>query len=373
LEYGWHDASYFSISKILELALNNGRCLGCEAVAKDMCPRYANCAAVGKRLGLETGSLADFQSFEELKDAYDRQMKYFVDLMIAGVNIMDISHQQIKPLPYLSLLVEDCIEKGRDVSAGGARYNFSGPQAVGVGTTADGLAAIRQLVFEEKKVAGAEFLTALQHNWEGFDTLYALVNSDKVHHYGNDDDYADELAKFASDTFCRHVENRPTAHGGIFIPGVYSVTANVALGAPQWASPDGRKAGEPVSDCVGAVHTAMGSHDINGPTAMVKSVAKLDHQRAGNGTLLNMKFSPSTVSGDLGTENLISLIDTYFDQGGMHCQFNILSRETLQDAYEHPERHQSLIVRVAGYSAFFNDLSDGLKLDIIGRTELSFD
>ena len=372
-EYGWHDAAYFNIAKILELSLNNGRCLGCEAIAKDMCPRYGKCAAVGKRLGLETGSLADFESFEELKTAYDQQMKYFVDQMIAGINIMDIGHQRLKPLPYLSLLVDDCIEKGMDVTAGGAHYNFSGPQAVGVGTTADGLSAIKQLVFDEKKVSGGDFLKALQQNWEGFETLYALVNGDKVHHYGNDDDYADELAKVAADTFCKHVENRPTAHGGVFVPGVYSVTANVALGAPQWASPDGRKAGEPVSDCVGAVHTAMGSHDIHGPTAMVKSVAKLDHERAGNGTLLNMKFSPGSVSGDIGTENLISVIDTYFNNGGMHCQFNIISRETLEDAYEHPERHQTLIVRVAGYSAFFNDLSDGLKRDIIGRTELSFD
>jgi len=372
-EYGWHDAAYFSIAKILELAINNGRCIGCEVMAKDMCPRYAVCAAVGNRLGIETGSLADFKDFEGVKEAYDKQMKYFVDLMIAGINVMDIAHQRYMPLPYLSLLVDDCIEKGVDVSAGGAKYNFTGPQAVGVGTVADGLSAIKQLVYDEKKISGKEFLQAVSQNWEGYEWLYALVNSDKVHHYGNDDDYADELAKWASDVYCKHVEHKPNARGGVFAPGVYTVTANVGLGEAQWASPDGRKAGEPVSDNVGAVHTQAGSHDTNGPTAMVKSVAKLGHRRFGNGTLLNMKFSPTSVSGQIGTENLISVIDTYFEKGGMHCQFNVLSKETLEDAYENPERHTGLIVRVAGYSAFFNDLSNPTKQDIIGRTELSFD
>lgn len=372
-EYGWHDAAYFSIAKVLELALNKGRCMGCELIAKDMCPNYPKCAAIGKRLGLDTGSLADFKSFDEVKESYDKQMKYWIDLMISGVNNMDIAHQQLKPLPYLSLLIDDCIEKGVDVTAGGAKYNFSGPQAVGVGTAADSLASVKQLVFDEKKLNGKELLDALQANWEGHETIYALVNSDKVHHYGNDDDYADELAKFVTDTYCKHVEHRPTAHGGEFTPGVYSVTANVALGAPQWASPDGRKAGEPLSDCLGAVHTMMTSHDISGPTAMVKSVAKLDQIRAGNGTLLNLKFSPTSVSGEIGTDNMISLIDTYFESGGMHCQFNILSKEMLEEAYKDPQKHRNLIVRVAGYSAFFVDLSDGLKKDIIGRTELSFD
>ena len=140
-----------------------------------------------------------------------------------------IAHQRRKPLPALSLLIEGCAEKGMDVSAGGAIYNYSGPQAVGVGTVADGLSAIKQLVFDEKKVTGGEFLTALLSNWEGYEWLHALVNSEKVHHYGNDDAYADELTVFGSDTYCKHVENRPTAHGGVFLPGVYSVTANVGL------------------------------------------------------------------------------------------------------------------------------------------------
>jgi formate C-acetyltransferase len=235
------------------------------------------------------------------------------------------------------------------------------------------MSTIKQLVFEEKKISGREILDACEKNWVGYEPLYALVNSDKVHHYGNDDDYADSLAKFAADTYCKHVENRPNARGGKYLPGVYSVSANVALGLVQWASPEGRKALEPVSDCVGAVHTQVRAHDVNGPTAMVKSVSKLDHIRAGNGTLLNMKFSPSAVSGETGRDNFISLIDSYFDQKGMHCQFNIISRDTLEDAMKHPENYRDMVVRVAGYSALFVELSKPLQYDIMGRTELSFD
>lgn len=368
-EYGWHDAAYFSIAKVLELAINNGRCIGCGS----HCARWERCGGIGKRLGPETGSLADFTSFEQVLESYDRQMKYWVDRMVEGIEIMDRTHRELKPLPYLSALIDDCIGRGVDVTAGGAVYNFTGPQAVGVGTVADGLSTIRQLVFEEKKVRGADLLDACEKNWVGHEPLYALVNSDKVHHYGNDDDYADDLARFATDTYCTHVENRPNARGGKYLPGVYSVSANVAIGLVQWASPEGRKALEPVSDCLGAVHTLRSSHDVSGPTAMVKSVSKLDHIRAGNGTLLNMKFSPAAVSGETGRDNFISLIESYFDRKGMHCQFNIISRETLEDAIVHPENYRDLVVRVAGYSALFVELSKPLQYDIMGRTELSFD
>lgn len=369
-EYGWHDAAYFSMTKVLELAINNGRCLACGA----HCPRHPVCGGVGSRLGLATGSLADFKDFDEVMAAYDAQMEYWCALMTRCINIMDIAHQELKPLPYLSLLVDDCIDKGVDVSAGGAKYNFSGPQGVGVGTVADGLAAIKQLVFEEKQVTGADLLDALEKNWEGYETLYALVNSEKVHHYGNDDDYADELARFGFDTFCKHVEGKPTAHGGVFQPGVYSVSANVPIGMLQWASPDGRKACEAVSDCLGPVHTKVGSHDINGPTAIAKSVTKLDHERAGNGTLLNWKFVPSALSGKTGEENFINLMKTFFQRKGLHSQFNVVSRETLLDAQANPLKYgRGLYVRVAGYSAPFTELSRSLQDDIIGRTELSFD
>ncbi len=368
-EYGWHDAAYFSISKVFELAINDGRCIGCG----QHCSRWDVCGGIGEKIGPSTGSLADFTTFDQVLDSYDKQMKYWVDRMIAGIEIMDRVHQEMKPLPYLSALIDDCIERGIDVSAGGAVYNFTGPQAVGVGTVADGMSTIKQLVFEEKKVSGKDILDACEKNWAGYEPLYALVNSDKIHHYGNDDDYADSLAKFAADTYCKHVENRPNSRGGKYLPGVYSVSANIAIGLVQWASPEGRKALEPVSDCVGAVHTQVRAHDVNGPTAMVNSVAKLDHIRAGNGTLLNMKFSPSAVSGEAGRDNFISLIDSYFDRKGMHCQFNVISRETLEDAMKHPDNYRDLVVRVAGYSAVFVELSKPLQYDIIGRTELSFD
>jgi formate C-acetyltransferase len=368
-EYGWHDSAYFNMSKVLELAINNGRCFGCGSY----CSRWEVCGGAGNRLGPETGSLASFKSFEEVKESFDKQMKYWIDQMIAGINIMDIAHQRLKPLPYLSLLIDGCIEKGLDVSAGGAIYNFNGPQGVGIGSVADGLAAIKQLVFDENKVSGEDYLTAIEKNWEGYETLYALVNSNKVHHYGNDDDYADELAQFAFNTYCKYVENRPDARGGKFTPGVYSVSANVGLGMMQWAAADGKKIGEPISDCLGPVHNESGSHDICGPTAIVKSVTKLDHVRATNGTLLNWKFTPTSVSGETGRDNLISLLEVYFQNKGHHSQFNIVSRETLEDAMLNPEKYRHLMVRVAGYSAYFVELSQQLQMDIIGRTELSFD
>ena len=368
-EYGWHDAGDINIAKVLELAINNGRCIECGSD----CKRWEVCGGVGTQLGLETGSLADFKSFDEVLDAYDRQMKYWCDRMVAMLNAVDIAHQLIKPLPYVSLLIDDCIEKGMDVTAGGARYNYSGPQAVGIGTVADGLATIKQLVFEEKKVTGEELLKAIRNNWEGYEPLYALVNGGRVHHYGNDDNYADELAKYGLDTYCKHIEKRPNAHGGVFQPGAYSVSINVAFGWSQWASVEGRKAFEPVSDCMGAVHTVAASHDVVGPSAICKSVTKLDHARAGNGTLLNWKFSPSTLSGETGRDNLISLMDAYVQRKGMHSQFTVVSRETLLAAQTNPDEYRGLLVRVAGYSALFVELSKELQNDIIGRTELSFD
>ncbi len=372
-EYGWHDSAYFSMPKVFELAINNGRCMECETVGEYLCPIYATCAAKGKRLGLETGSIKDFKSFAEVTQAFDKQMEYMCDQMVGAVNAVDIAHQRRKPLPGLSLFIDGCAEKGQDVALGGARYNFSGPQGIGIASVADSMAAIKQLVFEEKRVTGADLITALEKNWENYEWLHALVNSDKVHHYGNDDDYADELATLASDIYCQYVENRPNARDGVFVPGVYSVTANVGFGQILWASADGRKIGEPVSDNCGAVHTDASCHDMNGPTAMIKSVCKLDHVRMGNGTLLNLKFSPSSLAGETGRDVFIGMVDNYFEMGGLECQINVLSRETLEDAVENPNDHKQLLVRVAGYSAFFNDLGVSTKLDIINRTELSFD
>ena len=355
-EYGCHDASYFNVSRVLELAINDGKWL------ED-----------GVQMGIHTGYLKDMKSFDEVLEAFDKQMEYLTGLMISSINTIEQVHKEFKPLPYLSLLIDDCIANGRDVTAGGAKYNHSGPQALALGTAADSLSTIKQLIFDEKKITAEELIDALKKNWEGYEPLYRLVNSDKVHHYGNDDDYADELAKFVFDTYCKYVEHRPNVRGGDFAPGVYSVAGNVPHGMVQWASADGRQAHEPVSDCIGAVHTHVASHDIKGPTAMLNSVAKLDHERAGNGTLLNWKFNPSSVQGEAGLNNFIALLDMIIDKKLMHSQFNVITREQLLAAQEDPEKYKHLLIRVAGYSAYFVDLGKALQRDIIERTELSFD
>lgn len=367
-EYGWHDSSSLNLTLLLHFAINHGRCMNCSSA----CPYYSGCAGAGGGLSIDTGSLEEFTSFDQVLESYDRQMEYWCDQLISTVNKIDLAQQRLKPLPYLSLLIDDCIAKGEDVSAGGARFNQSGPQAVGVGTTADGLTAIKQLVFDERMVSGGELLQALRDNWEGHEPLYMLVNSEHMHQYGNDDDYADDIARYLIACYCRHIEHRPTAHGGEFMPGVYSVTANVQHGECTPASPDGRTAGEPLSDCMGPVHTKRASHDRRGPTAVAKSVAKLDHARIGNGIILNWKFSPGSVSGDTGRENLMHLMDVYFDEGGMQSQFSIVGKETMICAQKKPEDYQDLLVRIAGYSAYFVDLSKELQDDLIGRTELSF-
>ena len=355
-EYGCHDATYFNVSRVLELAINDGKWLH-----------------DGVQMGIHTGYLKDMKSFDEVLEAFDKQMEYLVGLMISSVNTIEQVHKEYKPLPYLSLFIEDCVKNGRDVTAGGAKYNHSGPQALALGTAADSLATIKQLVFDEKSITAEELIDALKKNWEGYEKLYRLVNSDKVHHYGNDDDYADELAKFVFDTYCKYVEHRPNVRGGEFAPGVYSVAGNVPHGMVQWASADGRQAYEPVSDCIGAVHTHVASHDIKGPTAMLNSVAKLDHERAGNGTLLNWQLNPSAVQGEIGLKNLIALLDMIVDKKLMHSQFNVITKEQLLAAQADPDKYKNLLVRVAGYSAYFVDLGKDLQRDIIERTEYSFD
>lgn len=369
-EFGWHDAAYMNIAKVFEMACNGGRCFSCSA---ETCPMYPICGGAGTHLGPDYGSLATYKNFDELVEAYDKQMKYWTDRMYTGIEAMDAAHAKLKPTPYASSLFPCCIESGKDMSAGGCTYNHTGPQAAGIGTIADGMAAIKQLVFEEKKVTGEQFLMAANYNWQGFDDLYALVNSDRVHHYGNDDDYADSLAKIAFDTYCRHITGRTNRRGGTYTPGVYTVSANVGLGLIQAASIDGRKALEPISDNMGPVHTQGGSHDVKGPTAMLKSVTKMDHTEATNGTLLNWKVSPECMSGETGRDNLINLVDTYFDRKGMQSQIIVMSSAMMKDAMVHPELYKDMLVRVAGYSAYFVELSKPLQYDLIGRTEMSFE
>lgn len=209
-------------------------------------------------------------------------------------------------------------------------------------------------------------------NWEGHEALRAYINSDAVHHYGNDDDYADELAQYVMNTYCSFLEHRPNARGGEFRPGVYSVSINVPCGMGCMATPDGRVAGEPVSDCLGPDHPGGVSHDVRGPLAVANSLAKLDQARIANGVILNWKFTPDTLSGETGLSNFMNLMQGYFHKGGMQSQFNVTNKKILQKAQKDPKKYKDLMVRVAGYSAFFTELSPELQTDLIGRTELSF-
>lgn len=367
-EYGFHDAAYMNLMKVLELALNGGRCIDCST----HCPRYPMCAGAGSQLGPNTGSLATAKSMDDVMKSVDAQIAYWTEQMCSMIDVIDVAHREIKPTPLASSMFRSCMKSGKDLSAGGAAYNFTGPQASGIGSCADALSAISQLVFDEYKYTGAELLDAMRNNWVGYEVLYALINSTKVHHFGNDDDYADRFYTAVFNSYCDHVGGRPNARGGVFTPGVYTVNANVSLGADIAASLDGRKAGEPISDNMGPVHTSAASHDVNGPTAIANSVNKADHTRATNGTLLNWKFPPECVVGEQGKENLISFIDTFFQGSATHCQFNIMSSATMRAAMEKPEDYKDMLVRVAGYSAYFVELGKPLQMDLINRTELSF-
>lgn len=366
-EYGEHDACYFSVGKVLELSINDGRCIDCGPA----CPRWSICGGIGERLGIRTGSLADFKSYEEVVKAYSTQLAYWVNKAVTFMNAEDIVHNRLKPLPYISAIIDGCIDKGIDVSAGGAIYNFLCPQIVGPATVADGLAAIKQLIFDEKKTNGAELLKALHSNWEGYEALYQLVNSEKVHHYGNDDDYADEIAHFVVNSFIDEFGKYKNARGGKILAGCLCGGGNLGLGSCLAATPDGRKAYEPVSNSINPVYGTTCCHDYNGPTSVLKSVGKLDSARMGNGTLLNLKFSPNVVEGEIGRDNLIRFLETLVKLRVQHIQLTLQDKQTLLDAKAHPENYNSLLVRVAAYSAYFTRLSPLLQDEVIRRHEHS--
>lgn len=367
-EYGLHDAAYVNTAKMMEMVLNGGRCLDCGP----HCARWEKCGALGEHLGPDTGSLETYKNFDEVLESVNKQFAFWTDQMCSSLNIIENAHRALKPVPYVSAFYEDCMASGKDLTEGGAKYNGTGPQASGMATCADSLAAIKQLVFDEKRCTGAELLQAVKDNWKGHEMLYALVNSSKVHHYGNDDDYADELFKYMFECYCRHIRGRKNPRGGEFSPGVYSVNANVAMGLNTNASVDGRRAGEAISDNMGPVHTEGGSHDICGPTAIVNSLTKVDHSLASNGTLMNLRFPEEAVAGTEGRDNLVSFIDEYIAKQAMHVQFNVMSSETMKAAQKKPEDYKDMLVRVAGYSAYFVELGKPLQKDLIQRTELHF-
>jgi len=343
----WSNAAYFNFGKCLELGLNNGVC------------RLTN-----KQVGPETGRLEDFKTFDEVQQAVEAQIRYWVDRMIATFNVIEQTHRQHVTLPFKSSLTNDCIARGKDVLNGGAVYNFAGVQGVGIANIANGLAAIKKLAFKKGKVTLKELQEALDNNFEGKESLRQLLINGAPK-YGNDDDYVDKFARRISQVYCTTVGQYKNSRGGPFQPGLYPNSANVPLGEKVGATPDGRKSKTPLAD---GISPSQGT-DKNGPTAVFKSVAKLDHFLASNGTLLNMKFNPILLKDERGLEKFASLIRGYFQLKAQHVQFNIIDAATLRDAQKHPEKHVNLVVRVAGYTAFFNDINKEIQNDIISRTE----
>jgi pyruvate formate-lyase/glycerol dehydratase family glycyl radical enzyme len=337
---------YFNLTKILEITLNNG-----------FDPR------TGKQIGIQTGDPKSFQSFEELIEAYKKQINHFVDIKIKGNVIIERLYAEYLPAPFMSLLIDDCITKGKDYNDGGARYNSSYIQGVGIGTTTDSLTAIKYNVFDKKKFSMEEFLNALNKNFEGFENIRDLLLNETPK-YGNDNDYADDALKTIFEIYFSAIDGRPNTKGGHFRINLLPTTSHVYFGSVTGATPDGRLAGVPLSEGISPVQGA----DVNGPTAVLKSAAKIDHLRTG-GTLLNQKFSPQIFEGEDSIVKIVALIRAYFKMNGHHIQFNVVDAETLREAQKHPENYRDLIVRVAGYSDYFVDLTPELQEEIIKRTE----
>ncbi len=337
---------YFNLVKILEITFHNG---------KD--PR------TGKQLGLRTGDPATYADFPTLFEAYRQQLHYFIDVKIRGNRIIERIYAKYMPAPFMSLLIDDCVSKGKDYNAGGARYNSSYIQGVGLGTLTDSLSALKYHVFDQKSVSMQSLLEMLKTNFENASDFHkTLLNNTPK--YGNDDDYADLLVKQIFEAFFEAVDGRPNTKRGHYRINLLPTTSHVYFGSVIGATPDGRKAGEPLSEGISPVQGA----DRNGPTAVLKSASKIDHLRTG-GTLLNQKFTPELLANDMSLQKLTALIRSYFKLDGHHLQFNVVTAKTLRKAQQHPEKYQDLIVRVAGYSDYFVDLTTELQNEIIRRTE----
>lgn len=337
---------YFNLVKILEVTLHNG-----------VDPR------TGRRIGIEGRNPDRFGGFGELFEAFRRQLHHFIWIKLEGNQLIEQLYAKYMPAPFLSVITDDCIRKGLDYNAGGARYNNSYIQGVGIGSITDSLAAIKELVYDRGDLSLGELVKALDEDFRGQEALrQRLIN--KTHRYGNDDDYADQLMRRVFDAFFQEVDGIPNSKGGQYRIEMLPTTSHVYFGSVTGATPDGRRSGTPLSEGISPVQGA----DRNGPTAVMKSAAKMDHIKTG-GTLLNMKFTPSLVAGEEGIDKLGGLVRGYFKMDGHHVQFNIVRAETLQEAQADPEKHRDLIVRVAGYSDYFCDLSKELQDEIITRTE----
>ena len=341
---------YLNIPKVFQLTLFNGF------------DQYS-----GKQIGLELGYAKDFKTYDELWDAFKKQLEYIVNIKIRGNNVIEQLYAQEMPAPCLSVVTNDCISNAKDYNAGGARYNTNYIQGVGIGTVTDCLAAVKYNVFDNQNFTMEELIEAMEHDYEGYDAIYRMVH-DKTPKYGNDDDYADDIMQEVFELYRSEITGRPNMKGGKYGVDMLPTTCHVYFGDVILATPNGRKAHKPVSEGISPEKSA----DRNGPTAVIKSCSKMDHL-ATAGTLLNQKFTPNVVAGEKGLDNMASLIRSYFSMDGHHIQFNVIDRQTLIDAQKNPEEYKDLIVRVAGYSDFFPTLHKPLQDEIIERTEQSFE
>ena len=337
---------YLNTPKILEITLNNGY----DPVAK-------------KQLGLKTGDPRTFKSFDELYEAWHKQMIYFVNLKLSVNNYIERMFSLYAPATFLSLYIDDCIEKGKDYYSGGARYNTTYIQCTGLGTITDCFTTLKKHVFEEHRYTMDDMLKAVEKNWDGEEKMRQFIRN-HTPFFGNDDEYADTIAVRVYDDLVKAIEGRPNTRGGETHLNMLSTTCHNYFGSVCGASVNGRFAKFAISDGTSPAHGS----DSHGPTAVIKSLGKLDQTKSG-GTLLNVRFTPQLFKRDEDIKKCASLIRTYFKFGGHHIQFNIVDTATLLDAQNHPDQYKDLLVRVAGYSDYFNDMTEQLQNEIIARTE----
>lgn len=337
---------YFNLPKVLEMTLNNGID-----------------ARTGKKIGIASGDASKFDTFEDFYGAFEKQLRYFIDVKIKGNCIVERLWAKYLPAPFLSLVIDDCIKTGRDYNDGGARYNTSYIQGVGLGTITDSMVAIKYNVFDKNNFTLPELLNTMSGNFEQAEALRRLLVYETPK-YGNDDDYADDILRRIFESYFQAVDGRPNTKGGHFRINMLPTTCHIYFGSVTGATPDGRKSGEPLSEGISPVQGA----DRKGPTAVLKSAVKIDHLRTG-GTLLNQKFTPQILEDEDGMTKLAHLIRSYFRMDGHHVQLNVVTAETLRKAQKNPEKYRDLIVRVAGYSDYFVELGAELQNEIISRTE----
>lgn len=344
---GWSDAAMFNMNKVLELTLNHGKCL-----------------LTGKQIGPDLGSLSTYASFSDLEVAYQKMMDYFIEKMIPCCEGVEKAHIDCLPTPFLSAVIDDCMDKGMDVTAGGAHYNLSGIQMIQVANLADSLAAIKELVYDKKKVDASHLEKALQNNFVGDEVLRQMLLH-RVPKYGNDVAWVDELGAKWALYFREQLRKYKNYRNGPYHTGMYTVSAHVPMGQNVGASADGRFAQDPLAD--GGLSAVYG-RDIQGPTAVLKSVSKMDNSCTTNGGLLNMKFLPDFFKTEAGITKFCNFLRAFVDLEVPHIQFNVVSKENLLDAQKHPDQYRSLTVRVAGYTAYFTELAGDLQNEIIART-----